>query len=853
MNKSLFILALSLLGFSAGAQIVVSGSLNINGTTTWTRDNIYILQGFVRVTDQDTLVIEPGTVIKGDFATKGSLIVERGGYLNAQGTETRPIVFTSQRPTGQRSYGDWGGVIICGRASVNQPANAGAGTQQGEAVVEGGVGSIYGGGTNPNDNDDSGILRYVRIEFSGIPFQPNSEINGLTLCGVGRGTTIDHIMVSYNGDDAFEWFGGTVNVKNIISYRNWDDDFDTDFGYRGNVQFALGIRDPQIADQSGSNGFESDNDAGGSVNPPITGARFSNVTMVGPLAFNSNINSLYRRALHLRRNTQTSTFNSTFIGYPTGLLIENSSTHQNAMNNLLRFKNTILAQMGDTLATTTDPNPNNVTGSFNIASWFYNPANGNGTVNHVSNLSFVNPTLSNPNFRPAAGSVLLSGASFADSYLQDPFFTPVNFRGAIGTEDWTACWAEWDPQNEPYNGPINNAFVASVQAQSSTSICQGQSVVLTAASSGNASNVTYLWSNGQTGNSITVSQPGNYSVVATSSKRCTTTSNSVAVVVNPLPAVSITANGSTSFCTGGSVVLTSTHNSNNVWNTSAATQSITVNQSGAFHVTYTDSNGCSNTSNTITVNVSDSPSPTLNASAPTVICSGNSVTLTSSAADSYLWRLNGMVIPNATSQSIEANEEGLYTVTTTNANPCDGVGESAPIFVDVTPTPTANASFIQNFGSAIIQFLNSSTNAVNYFWNFGDGTFSEEVNPSHTFVDGGDYVVTLTAINGECSSTITIDLNSVRVEELAPISAFSLYPNPTNGMITLTFESAFNGNAMAEIFDLTGRKVFTTVLSVYPGSQMHLVDLSSLNNGLYLVHLHDGSGIASVVKLQIRK
>ncbi|MFM7770088.1 MAG: T9SS C-terminal target domain-containing protein, partial [Bacteroidota bacterium] len=309
MKKGLLALALMVASIGSFAQIVVSGNIDINGRTTWTNNNIYILSGFVKVTANDTLVIQPGTIIKGDLVTKGSLIIERDAYLHAEGTAEQPIVMTSQKSAGQRSYGDWGGLIICGRGAVNAPANAGNGTAAGEAVVEGGVGSSYGGGANPEANDNSGIIRYVRIEFGGIPFQPNSEINGLTLCGVGNGTTIDHVQVSYCGDDAFEWFGGNVNVKNIIAYRNWDDDFDTDFGYQGNVQFALSVRDPQIADQSGSNGFESDNDAAGSTATPNTRAKFSNVTIIGPYAFNSTINSNYKRALHLRRRTETSAFN----------------------------------------------------------------------------------------------------------------------------------------------------------------------------------------------------------------------------------------------------------------------------------------------------------------------------------------------------------------------------------------------------------------------------------------------------------------------------------------------------------------------------------------------------------------
>ena len=109
------------------------------------------------------------------------------------------------------------------------------------------------------------VMKYVRIEYPGIAYSPNNEINGLTFGGVGRGTTIDYIQVSYSGDDSYEWFGGTVNCKHLIAYRGWDDDFDTDFGYQGKLQFLVGLRDPEVADQSGSNGFESDNDGSGST------------------------------------------------------------------------------------------------------------------------------------------------------------------------------------------------------------------------------------------------------------------------------------------------------------------------------------------------------------------------------------------------------------------------------------------------------------------------------------------------------------------------------------------------------------------------------------------------------------
>ena len=316
MKKALLLLAFIVGAFiSAQAQVVVSSNITTN--TTWTKNNVYLLQGFIYVKNGATLTIEAGTVIKGDKNTKGSLIVTRGAKLIADGTPSEPIVFTSNEAN--PTYGDWGGIIVLGKAATNAAFLG----QQGVGEIEGGVNNaegdgLYGGGTTPDNADNSGILRYVRIEYCGIAFQPNSEINGLTMGGVGRKTVIENIQVSFSGDDAFEWFGGTVNGKYLITHRAWDDDFDTDFGFSGKIQFALSIRDAAIADQSQSNGFESDNDGTGTTNAPITAPLFSNVTIIGPKE-NGTPAALYRRAMHLRRNTRTSVYNSVFMGYPTGL------------------------------------------------------------------------------------------------------------------------------------------------------------------------------------------------------------------------------------------------------------------------------------------------------------------------------------------------------------------------------------------------------------------------------------------------------------------------------------------------------------------------------------------------------
>ncbi|MFN0031475.1 MAG: PKD domain-containing protein [Flavobacteriales bacterium] len=835
MKKVLFTLVLALSTLFATSQIIVSGDITTN--TTWTNNNIYILDGWVYVKAGATLTIEPGTIIKGDFITKGALIIERDADIIADGTAEQPIVFTSQKAIGQRNYGDWGGLILCGRASVNSPANAGNGTEAGEAIIEGGVGSIYGGGATPDDNDNSGIVRYVRIEYGGIPFQPNSEINGLTMGGVGRGTIIENVQVSYSGDDAFEWFGGTVNCKNLIAFRNWDDDFDTDFGYTGNVQFAMSVRDPSIADQSGSNGFESDNDATGTTNTPFTHPKFSNVTIIGPLVNNTTINTNYKRALHLRRNTRTSVFNSVFAGYPTGLLIDGSTTHTNALNNDLRFKNNLIVQMTDSLATTSSGNPNNVTGAFNISDWFATSGFNNQLIDGIGSLYLQSTGIDSPRLTPLDGSPLLSGASFSDAYLADAFFTPVNYLGAFGEDNWTACWAEWDPQNQAYNGVVNNTITATIDASASAA-CEGSAVTLTVNT--NATNGDIAWSNGQTEESIEAVAPATVFVTVTTANGCSAESAITEVEAYPIPTVNIVADGATSFCTGGSVTLTSTEADGNLWSTDETTSSITVTESDNYSLTYTDGNGCVALSNTISVSVSDSPVPTINTSGNTTICSGESVMLTASASDSYQWSLNGVEVANADDQSWEATATGAYTVTVTNTDACDGVGTSALVFVQVNPTPVSDFDYDFTFGGYTYEFNNNSTGATTYLWNFGDGQTSTEPNPTYTFTTGGTHTVTLSASNAGCDDVHTITINSVDVEENELVESINLYPNPVSENAILSLSLKGSADVSMTLYDVAGRIVFTNQLYNASGQQYVLIPMQNMSYGIYSLIIEAG-------------
>lgn len=926
MKKFLLAAGLGIMcSLGMNAQIIKSG--NITANETWTNNNVYILNGWVYVKAGATVTIQAGTVIKGDFASQGALIVERDAKLVAVGTPDQPIVFTSQKSPGQRSYGDWGGVILCGRATCNQLANASLGTQNGEGQVEGGVGTIYGGGSTPNDNDSSGVLKYVRIEFGGIAFQPNSEINGLTLCGVGRKTVLEHIQVSYSGDDAYEFFGGTVTARWLIAYRCWDDDFDTDNGFCGMIQYGMSVRDPNIADQSGSNGFESDNDATGSGNLPLTHPIFSNMTIIGPYVNSSSPNSLYASALHLRRNTTTCVYNSVFCGYPKGLLLESSASQTSATNDILQFRNNVLARIQtDTLACTTAANPNNSNGSFYIGDanlntgWWGTAGFSNTNYAAMSSLMLTNTTVTAPDLRPMAGSPLLTGASFTAPNLTNSFFTPTTYRGAFdGSNNWTSCWTEWDPQTPAYSAAMDNNFTVTATAGSATTFCQGGSVTLDA---GSYPGATFLWSNNATTQTINVTTSGTYSVTVTKPSGCSAVSNAITVTVNPTPttptisaggpvtfcnggsvtltssqasgimwsdnsttqaitvsssgsydvtytdangcsatsapttvtvnpnpsAPTISANGPTTFCTGDSVLLTSSQATGNMWSTSATSQAINVTSSGSYSVTYTDANGCSATSNPTTVSVSSAPAPTITITGNTALCPGDQVTLTSSAADSYLWAPGGQ-----TTQSITVSSAGTYFVTVTNANACNGTGASSSVTVTALTAPTSSFTYSVPVVNQY-QFNNTSTGGTIYSWDFGDASQSSAQNPIHVYVTSGTYTVTLTVTNSSgCSTTSTQTINvGVGVQEQSAVSAMTLYPNPANDNMNIDINMTEHAAAQIVAYDLSGQVLINENKDLAAGSNILTYDVTNWSNGVYFVRVASGNSV-NTMKIVINR
>ena len=320
-----------------GVPTTTTLSGNINTTTTLTSDKVWTLKGYVYVIDGAKLIIQPGTTIISDVAEKGALCIERGAQIIAEGTATKPIIFTSGKAVGERSPGEWGGIIILGKAKTNLSS---------EPTIEGGIGRAFGG---TNDADNSGVLKYVRIEYAGIAAMPNSEINALTLGGVGSGTIIENVQTVYANDDAFEFFGGTVNAKNLYAYATADDDFDFDFGYTGTITNGVAKRDPQFVDSGDAgNGVECDNDGTGSSAQPATHPKLLNMVLVGPNV--STALSNHNLGLRFRRATQFTMKNSIVWGWMKGgLSLESNETAQFVKDGVSVFEGNLVGTFNPTL------------------------------------------------------------------------------------------------------------------------------------------------------------------------------------------------------------------------------------------------------------------------------------------------------------------------------------------------------------------------------------------------------------------------------------------------------------------------------------------------------------------------
>jgi hypothetical protein len=439
-----------------------SGIKNITGTVTLDASKVYLLTSTCVVRSGGKLIIPAGTVIRGaaDLTATPKLYalitVERGGLIEVNGTTTNPVVMTSNKAAGSRDRGDWGGLVLCGKAVNNQGLDV-----QLEGFNNVAVDNTLGKFGGTDDADNSGVVKYVRIEFAGLAFEPNKEVNSLTMGSVGSKTEIEGVQCSFGNDDAFEWFGGTVNCKKLISYKTTDDDFDTDFGYRGAVQFGIAVRDTAYFDlswnapsgSSTSETFESDNDASGSGKLPLTSALFSNITCVGPVPLDKTVNDLtstqrnaFRRGARIRRNSRLSIVNSVFMGYRNFIMFDGDSVlvasgvksgSISETSNVLRnnfIANTAAASAaGATNTGLAEVDSKNTPAAMDA--WLRDVKNSNkiDDASYVSGAILVDPkNATAPDFRPVTASKINTLANY-DAAIFTKFgkFSSVNTLGDV--------------------------------------------------------------------------------------------------------------------------------------------------------------------------------------------------------------------------------------------------------------------------------------------------------------------------------------------------------------------------------------------------------------------------------------
>ena len=396
--------------------VVVTGE--IAGTEQWTNNNYYVLRGAVFIRQGATLDIQAGTRIIGEAGSVGTLIVERGGRLNAIGTREQPIVFTSDQPVGSRSRGDWGGIIVNGRAPINVPG--------GEAAGEGDTG-VYGG-TDPNDN--SGSMRYVRVEFSGVEFSPDNELNGIAFQAVGRGGSYDYIQAHMSRDDAIEFFGGTADIKHAIMSNAADDSLDWTFGWTGRAQFLAITQRGDDAD----NGIEADNNEFNNNFLPRSNPQIYNITVCGDPDRNEGGES--PRAANLRRGTAFTIRNFLVTGFKTtSMQIEASTaTTDQITNGTTQLGAGVMWNMPTAIHASVTPHV--TSGRF--------PNVRGGVDPGVSTTACSNHDA--PNFQPGSVATLAGGQLAPIQPPNDGFFEPVTFIGAVRPapqDDWTRGWSAY--------------------------------------------------------------------------------------------------------------------------------------------------------------------------------------------------------------------------------------------------------------------------------------------------------------------------------------------------------------------------------------------------------------------------
>ena len=358
---------------------------NITANATLTSGSSYKLSGGLHVKAGNTLTIEPGvTIVAVDDDAPDYILIEQGAKIDAQGTASNPIVMTSEL----KKSGAWGGIHICGRAHTNA----------GEGVLSEIGNAPYGGS---DDSDNSGTLRYIRLEYTGFALDEEHEANGISFYGVGNGTTVEYVQAYKGSDDGFEFFGGSVNVKHMVVTDCTDDSFDWTEGWNGRGQFL-------VAYQSGEEEcdclMECDNNGNNFDATPVAHPILSNLTLVGDNSANNT------RGIRLRAGTQAEIYNSIITGKAKCITLETEQTEQALLSGTSKLQH---------IAMSSDLNSEN--GIYTAE--MFAAATGNSTdyVNALAN-DYVGT---------------LSGGVTPD----DPFFTRVDYKGAVSaSDDWTSGW-----------------------------------------------------------------------------------------------------------------------------------------------------------------------------------------------------------------------------------------------------------------------------------------------------------------------------------------------------------------------------------------------------------------------------
>lgn len=381
---------------------VQAHSGTLSNSETWTNNFAHFIAAPVNVFSPATLTIQPGTVVLGSAAGQGTLVVRQGARINASGTADLPIIMTSELPVGQRAPGDWGGLVINGFAPTNQNNPAGEGNS-----------GPYGG-NDPNDN--SGTLRYVRVEFAGILFSDQNELNGIALQGVGRGTTIEYIQIHRGQDDGLEFFGGTADAKYVLITGANDDSLDWTFGWQGRMQYVVVVQNAGNEDRA----IEADNFESNPNALPRSAPSIANATFISNAGLNPSEPS---EVVRLRRGTGGNiTHTIAAFGPEEGVRVTEDETLA-ILGTELRWRNSFFY------------NNNSLTDSQAVADYINAAAQGNS----AANAQLINPQSTiQPDVAPIGGSPARNAGALPAEFQNDGFFDNVTFAGGVNPNNpWT--------------------------------------------------------------------------------------------------------------------------------------------------------------------------------------------------------------------------------------------------------------------------------------------------------------------------------------------------------------------------------------------------------------------------------